>query len=398
MPARQTFRVYLAGPISRCNDAQMRRWRETVKGKYGSKMTFLDPVERLVDPEASPYEFVEVDLQHIMEADGLLVNMWRESIGAAMGVAHAHRHDRAIVVSDPNHLENKLLTFFADAVEETPLRGAKVLWNLLRAERSWRVVKSGGRTEERFERGKIMEAVRAACREAKRDDIVIPRLVLPRVIEQLRGSDRSVKKSVTTTDIDKAIADVLNLLDSNAVHADAVAGVSNAWRRRGNSLARAGKQTPTERDADHRPRVRFRSRAAARLTRRSGAGPSAALRTFHRPTRGASSEISHLFRASRESRLASSATRVHGADVKRGWECPGRPASLRGNCTTKDPRGRCNPFGCGSSRTRTSRRWRQTSSGCSVVRAPGPEKRRRVRQAQDAPAPVPWCTTRDLGQ
>ena len=54
MPARQTFRVYLAGPISRCNDAQMRRWRETVKGEYGSKMTFLDPVERLVDPEASP--------------------------------------------------------------------------------------------------------------------------------------------------------------------------------------------------------------------------------------------------------------------------------------------------------------------------------------------------------
>ena len=107
MPGRQAFRVYLAGPISRCNDTQMRRWRETVKGEYGSKMTFLDPVERLVDPEASPYEFVEADLQHIMEADGLLVNMWRESIGAAMGVAHAHRHGRAIVVSDPNHLENK---------------------------------------------------------------------------------------------------------------------------------------------------------------------------------------------------------------------------------------------------------------------------------------------------
>ena len=107
MPARQTLRVYLAGPISRCNDAQMRRWRETVKGEYGSKMTFLDPVERLVDPKASPYEFVEAHLQHIMEADGLLVNMWRESIGAAMGVSHAHRHGRAIVVSDPNHLENK---------------------------------------------------------------------------------------------------------------------------------------------------------------------------------------------------------------------------------------------------------------------------------------------------
>ena len=172
MPARQAFRVYLAGPISRCNDTQMRRWRDTVKRDYGSKMTFLDPVECLVNPEASPYEFVEADLQRIriIEADGLLVNMWRESIGAAMGVAHAHRHGRAIVVSDPNHLENKMLTFFADAVEETPLQGAKALWNLLRAERSWSVVKSRGRTEERFERGKIMEAVRAACRAAKRDE------------------------------------------------------------------------------------------------------------------------------------------------------------------------------------------------------------------------------------
>ena len=134
MPARHAFRVYLAGPISRCNDAQMRRWRETVKSEYGLRMRFLDPVERLLDPGASPYEVVEADLRHIIEADGLLVNMWRESIGTAMGVAHAHRHGRVIVVSDPNHLDNKMLTFFADAVEETPLRGAKVLWNLLRAE------------------------------------------------------------------------------------------------------------------------------------------------------------------------------------------------------------------------------------------------------------------------
>ena len=95
--------------------------RETVKSEYGLRMTFLDPVERLVDPEASPYEFVEADLQHIMEADGLLVNMWRESIGTAMGVAHAHRHGRVIVVSDPNHLENKMLTFLTTAAPRARL-------------------------------------------------------------------------------------------------------------------------------------------------------------------------------------------------------------------------------------------------------------------------------------
>ena len=255
MPASQKFRVYLAGPMSGCNDVQMRRWRDTVKDSYGSKMTFLDPVDNLLDPEASPYEFVEADLQNIMEADGLLVNMWQESIGTAMGVAHAHHHGRAIVVSDPNHIENKMLTFFADAVEENPLQAAKALLNLVRTERSWRVVKSGGRTEERFERRKIMEAVRATCRDAKRDDIVIPRLVLPQVIERLHASDKKINRSLTATDIDNAVTDVLNALESDAFHADAVAKVLNAWRDRGNRASRLTGPARIKTDRDRLPAV-----------------------------------------------------------------------------------------------------------------------------------------------
>lgn len=67
--------------------------------------------------------------------------------------------------------------------------------NLLRAERSWRVVKSGEWPDQPFERKKIVEAVRAACRDAKRDDILIPRLVLPRVIEELRAGWAATGKS-----------------------------------------------------------------------------------------------------------------------------------------------------------------------------------------------------------
>jgi len=244
------FRVYLAGPMSGCNAVQMRRWRDTVKDKYSSKMTFLDPVENLLAPEASPYEFVEADLQSIQEADGLLVNMWRESIGAAMGVAHAYQRGRVIVVSDPNHLENKMLTFFADAVVETPSQGAKALWDLLRAERTWRVVKLRERKDEPFERKKIMDAVRAACQDAKRDDIVIPRLVLPRVIKQLDNSERRVNKSVTATHIDNAVTDALSELESDGFHADAVAGVSDAWQDRRNRPARPGGRIPMQADRD----------------------------------------------------------------------------------------------------------------------------------------------------
>lgn len=250
MTQSRKFRVYLAGPISGCNPIQRRRWRQEVKKVYGAKMTFLDPVDNLLDSEASPYEFVEADLQSIMESDGLLVNMWQESIGTAMGVAHAHHHGRAIVVSDPNHLENKMLTFFADAVEEKPLQAAKAIWNLLRAEQDWRVVKSGERADQPFERKKIMDAVRAACRDAKRDDILIPRLVLPRVIEQLRAGDRKVNKSVTTTEIAGAVTGVLQALEGDPSYFDAAEGVLNAWRDRRSGSGRATGQTSIQASGD----------------------------------------------------------------------------------------------------------------------------------------------------
>ena len=231
MPERRKFRVYLAGPISGCNEKQTRHWRDTVKRRYGAKMTFLDPLENLAGPEASKYEVVKSDLQRIEQADGLLVNMWQESIGAAMGVVHAHQQGKLVVVSDPNHMEHRMLAFFADAVGRTLEQAAKMLLDLLQAESGWQVVKSGGRPES-FRRRKIIEAVRAACREAKRDDVSIPGLVLPIVIERLRASDRRMRKSVTTTDVRKAVADVLEQFGRDAAYAEAFAGVGDAWRSR----------------------------------------------------------------------------------------------------------------------------------------------------------------------
>lgn len=231
MAQSEVFQVYLSGPISGCNEAQKSRWRDEVKSAYGERMAFIDPVERLMDPGASPYEFVEADLQAIEAADGLLVNMWRESIGTAIGVAHAHLRSRTIVVCDPNRLESGMLNFFADAVADTPLQGAKMLWNLLRAERRWHVNKHGDRTE-RFERRKIMEAVRGACRSAGCDDITVPRLVIPEVIERLEHTDRKINESLTTTDIDRVVVDVLRGLEDEPAYRDSVAGVVDAWRDR----------------------------------------------------------------------------------------------------------------------------------------------------------------------
>ena len=68
IPASQKFRVYLAGPISGSNYVQMGRWCAAVNKAYGSRMTILDPVDNRLSPDPSPYEFVDTDLQNIMEA------------------------------------------------------------------------------------------------------------------------------------------------------------------------------------------------------------------------------------------------------------------------------------------------------------------------------------------
>lgn len=68
------FCVYLAGPISGCNDAQMRRWRESVKEKYDKQFDFIDPVGNLLDGEANAHAVVEADIRSIESADGLLIN------------------------------------------------------------------------------------------------------------------------------------------------------------------------------------------------------------------------------------------------------------------------------------------------------------------------------------
>ena len=230
MPKRK-FQIYLAGPIHGCNDAQIRLWRDSVKRKYGAQCEFLDPSENLLNREASPAEVVEADIRAIESADGLLVNMWRESIGAALGVVHAHRRGQPVVVSDPNHLQNRILTFYADAVTESPLKGAKALLDLLGAESNWSIIKSRQR-EKPFDRHTLMAAIQGACRDARRDDVVMPRLVLPEVIERLRKSDRRMRRQLTTATIDETVREVLSELEADPVHGEMAVGILDAWRRR----------------------------------------------------------------------------------------------------------------------------------------------------------------------
>lgn len=236
MEKREKAKIYLAGPMTGCNALQLHQWRNEVKKKYDKEFSFSDPTTRWFgDPLGKskvPSEIVEADLQYIEDADGMLVNMWRESIGAAIGMVHAHRVGTPAVVADPNHLGSRMLAFYAVGLEDHPLKAMNVLRNVLRAE-SWHVLKTGGRAPEPFDRRKLVESIGKACGSAGKDDVVVPRIVLPEVMDRLKGrlKGRKMGDQITSSDINESVQDALEALSKNDVHNKSVEGILALWQK-----------------------------------------------------------------------------------------------------------------------------------------------------------------------
>jgi nucleoside 2-deoxyribosyltransferase len=84
-------KIYLCGPIMDEVDGHARAWREAAKQQLGRDFILFDPMRRnFKDREVdSANEIVEFDLQDVRDADILLVNYNKPSIGTAMEVFYA---------------------------------------------------------------------------------------------------------------------------------------------------------------------------------------------------------------------------------------------------------------------------------------------------------------------
>lgn len=81
-----------------------RAWRETAKQLLGGRFRLLDPMRRaFVDRQVdSANEIVEFDLQDVRDADIILVNYNKASIGTSMEVFYAaHDLGRFVVAFSP---------------------------------------------------------------------------------------------------------------------------------------------------------------------------------------------------------------------------------------------------------------------------------------------------------
>jgi len=86
--------IYLSGPIMDEHAGLARKWRDTAKSLLSKHFRLLDPMRRdFRDREVdSANEIVEFDLQDIRDADIILVNYAKPSIGTSMEVFYA-AHD-----------------------------------------------------------------------------------------------------------------------------------------------------------------------------------------------------------------------------------------------------------------------------------------------------------------
>ena len=94
-------KLYLSGPIMDEHEGHAREWREAVKKLLGGEFVLLDPMRRnFKDREVdSANEIVRFDLQDVEDADIILVNYNKASIGTAMEVFHASHNLGKFVVA-----------------------------------------------------------------------------------------------------------------------------------------------------------------------------------------------------------------------------------------------------------------------------------------------------------
>jgi len=97
-------KIYLCGPIKDCAAGEQKDWRTRAKERLAGRFILLDPLRRSFreNEVASANEIVEFDLEDVREAEILLVNYAKPSIGTAMEVFYAsHDLGKFVVAFSP---------------------------------------------------------------------------------------------------------------------------------------------------------------------------------------------------------------------------------------------------------------------------------------------------------
>ena len=235
MPRRRFRRIYLAGPITGCNEAQQKVWRDRIRRSWSSEFEFYCPVQRLEEVSEkgvriTPYQVVNLDMKAIREADAVIANMWKESIGTAIGVALAAFNGKPVIVIDKNMLNSRTLNFYAYAVVRDEDEAIQKLKEYFRTVGKIETVqKSRVRPDEPFRIDKLVVSIRNACYAAEQNDLLATAEILPAVLRQLATLQSTEEGIVKSSLIKITVFDVLSQLENDEEKGQTIQRIRQAW-------------------------------------------------------------------------------------------------------------------------------------------------------------------------
>jgi hypothetical protein len=194
---KKLLNVYLAGPMTNCSERQKTVWRKRVKDALKTEFKCLDPT----DPRAQKGALaVSADIE---QADVVIANMWRESIGTTLGIVQAKRMGIPVILIDQHYLDSPILRSLAD---DCIVHSEEAAINKLRNEVATsltgkvQVMKRNG-DKVPFDIKKLQKSLEAACLAAGVDDPIFPVLLSRRVHRAIyKPSDATPIKTETIRD------------------------------------------------------------------------------------------------------------------------------------------------------------------------------------------------------
>jgi hypothetical protein len=221
--------IYLAGPMSNCNNAQKKNWRNKIKEEFNDSFDFIDPTDDIIDKKMPNREVVIHDMSSINKSDGILANMWKESIGTTIGIMEALKIGKPVILSDPNFIRSKMLAFYFDLIESSPEEALILLGKLIQSRnRIIYVIKQNDELEA-FDQRKILKSIRRACRKAEKDEIVLTSEIAPKVLNKLEPTIKKDDTYITSDEIKKCILETLTRLQLDNRIKDDIIAINTAW-------------------------------------------------------------------------------------------------------------------------------------------------------------------------
>lgn len=175
------LRVYLAGPITGCNDEQKHWWREEIKTRLGKDFDLEDPADWADDIALTR------EIQKIEACDIVVANIWKESVGTTLGIVRARQQGKPVVLIDPNRINNPTLNALPHA--EAPVHSVDEACASVKALagrfKPVKVLKSNG-AEQEFSPKNVTRSIAQACAAAGAQDAMFEERISGPVIAWAR--------------------------------------------------------------------------------------------------------------------------------------------------------------------------------------------------------------------